>query len=253
MDYSKVFYKNSCLTQVIIRLDFREFIDSPLLFNGDIEDVIIPNFPQKGMQRLIRLEMMNIVADPSGSRTEKTTQDGIQQEFASIDNNKVILSNKFIVLEVNKYSKYENELSKLIVILKYIMAKTAVTATRTGIRYINLFTDEGIKPQKGYYNAPVNAFADIKASQADGIHGIRTMALSEFIIDDMHLNFRFGQPNNHYPQPIKKMSFVLDYDCYCEEPLTGLERIIEHLNKGHDSIQMLFETTITDKLRKVME
>lgn len=253
MDYSTICYKRSCLSQVIIRLDFLEFIDSRILFNDAVEKVLLPNFPKKGMQQLIRFQSMNFTVDSSGAKTERTTKDGLQQEFLNSDGNKIVLSNQFVVLELNKYTKYEDELGKFIPVLRMIMAETQLTAMRTGIRYINEFGKNGIKPQKNFFTTPASAFADTRILNGKKIIPIRAMALSEFIIDDMHLNFRYGQYNPQYPQPMKQVSFVLDYDCFCEEPLKGLEIILEHINKGHDAIQELFEASITEKLKKVMQ
>lgn len=253
MDYSNICYKRSCISQVIIRLDFSDFLESKILFSDSVEKIIIPNFPQKGMQQLIRFQTMNVMFDDSDAKTEKTARDGLQQEFANSEGNKVVLSNKFIVLELNKYTKYEEVNEKFIPILRTIMDEIDVTVVRTGIRYINEFGKDGIKPQKGYFNNPTLALADSKTFSNESIHPIRVMALNEYNVGDMKLNFRYGQYNQQYPQPIKQMNFVLDYDCFCEEPLHGLESIITHIEKGHDAIQILFENTITDKLRKVMK
>ena len=252
MDYSTICYKKTCLTQVIIRLDFLEFIDSQILFNDSVEKVLLPNFPKKGMQQLIRFQSLNLTVDPNGARTERSARDGLQQEFVNSDGNKIILSNQFIVLELNEYTKYEDELEKFIPVLRTIMSETQLTAMRTGIRYINEFGKNGIKPQKSYFTTPASAFVDARVTNGQKTIPRRAMALSEFIVDDMHLNFRYGQYNPQYPQPIKQVSFVLDYDCFCEEPLKGLEAMLQHINKGHDAIQELFEASITDKLKKVM-
>ena len=79
------------------------------------------------------------------------------------------------------------------------------------------------------------------------------MAMSEYLIEDMQLNFRFGMFNPQYPQIIRKNDYVLDYDCFIDEAITGYESIIDHITTGHDNIQRLFEDSITDQLRKVMD
>lgn len=253
MDYSNICYKNSCLSQVIIRLDFLEFINSKCLFNEDVEKVLLPNYPKMGMQQIIRFQTMNFTVDPEGAKTERTRQDGIQQEFVNSDGNKIILANKYIVLEINKYASYEIELNKFVPVLKAIMTKTQLTAIRTGIRYINEFGHNGIKVQKSYFTMPSAAFVDTKILNGEKAIPIRTMALNEYAVGDMRLNFRYGQYNPQYPQPIKQISFVLDYDCFCEESLRGLESMLEHINRGHEAIQELFESSITEKLRRVMQ
>lgn len=249
MDYDQICYQKSCLSQVIIRVDFLEFIENNILFDSSVEKEVIKHFPKKGMQQLLRFQTMNVIADSNGARTEKSTRDGIQQEFSDTNNNKIILSNKFIVFEINKYIKYEDVLGVFLPVFRTLYSNSKFTSMRTGIRYINFFNEESIKPQKNYFTNSVGSLLDSK--QADN-KCIRSMAMNEYIIGDMHLNFRYGMYNPQYPQAMKKTNYVLDYDCFCDEAVVGYETILGHINEGHDSIQRLFENSITDQLRKVM-
>lgn len=250
MDYSSVCYNNSCLSQVIIRVDFLEFIENDDLFSSTLEKEIRQFFQQKSMPKVIRYQTMNVIKDHNGTRAEHTTQEGIQQEYSNDENNKIIISNKFIILEINKYSTYENMIKMFTPIIKSITEQHQVTSTRTGIRYINFFNEEGIKPQKNFFISSIGALLETKQSVRDCT---RAMAMSEYIIDDMHLNFRYGMYNPQYPQVIKKPSFVLDYDCYIEGAISGYDTIMNHIQKGHDNIQLIFEDSITSQLRKVMK
>lgn len=249
MNYDDICYKRSCLSQVIIRLDFLEFISNDTLFGSDVEKEVLKSFPKKGMQQLIRFQTMNVVADPNGTRAEQTTRDGVQQEFSDPLGNKIVLANKFIILEINLYTKFEDILLMFVPILKTLLGKIQLTSMRTGIRYINFFSEEGIKPQKNFFTANVGALLDTKQVEDKCI---RSMAMNEYVVDDMHLNFRFGMYNPQYPQAMKKINYVLDYDCFCDEAVVGFDALMSHIQKGHDSIQKLFEASITTQLRKVM-
>ncbi len=250
MDYDRICYKNSCLSQVIIRLDFLEFINMDVLQSPAIEKEVLLSFPKKGMQQIIRFQTMNVTTDKGGTRAEQTTRDGIQQEFSNVDGNKIILSNKFVILEINKYTKYEDVLDLFVHIIKTLFNTIQLTSMRTGIRYINFFGENGIKPQKNFFSSSVGALLDAKQGNNSCI---RSMAMNEYVVDDMHLNFRFGMYNPQYPQGIKKPNYVLDYDCYCDEALAGFDTILGHIHDGHDAIQKLFETSITEQLCKVMK
>lgn len=251
MNYDQICYSRSCLSQVILRIDFLEYIDNDILFGSDVEKEVLCNFPKKGMQQLLRFQTMNVIADPkNGTRAEQTTRDGVQQEFSNSDGNKLVLANKFIILEINKYTKYEAVLEVFLPVLKTLLSKIQLTSMRTGIRYISFFSDEGIRPQKNYFTASVGSLLETKLTSGNCI---RSMAMNEYVIDDMHLNFRFGMYNPQYPQPMKKVSYVLDYDCFCDDAVIGFEAIIGHIRKGHDSIQRLFEDSITQHLRRVMQ
>ena len=251
MDLRDICYKKTSLVQVIIRVDFLEFLENELLYNGRVENVLLPHYPKKGKQQIIRFQTMNITQDSEGTKAENSSRDGIQQEFANSDNNKIILSNRFIVLELNKFTKYEYEMAKFIPIMREILSDANPTSLRTGIRYINIYDESTIKPQKSYFSLPAQAFVDPKYTDEKSL-STRAMAMNEYIFDDMRLNYRYGLHNPNYPQLMKKLSFVMDYDCFCEEPVTGIDGIINHINKGHDAIQKLFEDSITEKLRKVM-
>lgn len=249
MNYDRICYDRSCISQVIIRLDFLEYIDNSILFESPLEKEVLKSFPKKGMRQLLRFQTMNVTTDPNGTRAEQTTRDGVQQEFADPFGNKMILANKFIIMEINRYTKYEDVMQMFVPVLKQLLEKIQLTSMRTGIRYINYFSEEGIKPQKNYFVPSVGALLETKQGVNDCI---RSMAMNEYIVDDMHLNFRFGMYNPQYPQYIKKPNYVLDYDCFCDEAVIGFDSMMLHIEKGHNAIQRSFESSITDQLRKVM-
>lgn len=48
LEYSSVCYKNSFLTQVIVRVDFAQFIQTNMVFDENIEKEILKIFPRRG-------------------------------------------------------------------------------------------------------------------------------------------------------------------------------------------------------------
>ncbi|MBR4531212.1 TIGR04255 family protein [bacterium] len=251
MNYDSIGYKMACVSQVIIRLDFREFIDASVLFGQDtVEDEVLKKFPKKGLQQLVRFQTMSLTTDQNGAKVEQTAKDGVQQEYSNIDGNKITLSNKALFMEIEHYTKFEDIMSMFLPVLKALLDKQQLTVMRTGIRYVNLFGEEKIKPQKKFFVPNVGALLETKFAE-NGF--IRSMAMNEYLVDDMRLNFRYGMYNPQYPQPMKKVNYVLDYDCFCSDALDGFDVIKSHIQKGHDSIQNKFENSITDQLRKVME
>ena len=250
MNYDDICYSKTSLSQVIIRVDFLEFFDNSIIFESPIEKEILKSFPKKGMRQKIGFQAMRFFTDTTGQRTEHTTQEGIQQDYYDSDGNKTIVSNKFIIFEVNHYKTFEITLDNFSPILKQIIDNKEITSMRTGIRYINIFNENSIKPQKNYFKSNIGSLFEANQKSSDCI---RTMAMSEYLIEDMQLNFRFGMFNPQYPQIIRKNDYVLDYDCFIDEAITGYESIIDHITTGHDNIQRLFEDSITDQLRKVMD
>ena len=82
---------------------------------------------------------------------------------------------------------------------------------------------------------------------------IRSMHLTEYSVDNMHINFRYGMFNPEYPNRLVKNNFALDYDCFVQEAITSPAEVTSYIERGHRFIQALFEASITDALRKEMK
>lgn len=237
---------------MIIRLDFMNYIESNVVFNEKIQQLIQRNFSRKGMQQIIKFHTMDLILDNDKTTTNKDFREGLQQEFKDFQDNKLIISNKFLILTINNYSRYEDEINKILPVFKELMSNGDLMLNRVGIRYINIFDDNKMKPQKNYFNSQIASFMDTRNRNNELIKPIRVMALNQYNVDNMRLDFRYGQYNKEYPRPINNTSFVLDYDCYSEELIENCEDLERCILQGHKAIQFLFEDSITDKLRKVM-
>ena len=255
-NFENINYSINFLNQVIMRSDFLEFIPNDNIFNLELEKVILQNFPRRGKDQIIRFNSINVVFDALAQQKPDTTREfteGIQREYSSLDGqNKFILSNKFFVFEINQYKSFEELMSFVRPILLSIFTSNTITANRTGIRYINVYDSDKIKLQKNYFSPDVASSLYAKCSVGDNINLIRSMAMSEYRIGSMSLNFRFGMYNPEYPNSLNKNSFALDFDCFTEEPLDTTDGILRCVENGHRSIQTLFENAITDNMRKVM-
>ncbi len=254
-DFSAIKYANTFLNQVIIRVDFLQFLETEKLFSDDIEKVILKLFPRRGMDQKIRFDTINVVIDPnkpSMPNAQKETLEGIQREYHA-GKNKIILSNKFIISEVNEYDAFEKHYQDFQSILLSIYAKQRITSARIGIRYINIFGTESIKLRKNMFSPEISATFSAKDYVSDnGSRLIRAMNMNEYQVMNMLLNFRFGMFNPDYPNPLTKESFALDYDCFTTEPIETMDEVLRTVVQGHDAIQELFEASITDSLRKVL-
>ena len=257
-EYSAICYKNSFLNQVIIRVDFLQFVPTNMVFSDVIEKEILKIFPRRGKDQIIRFNSINVVFDQNNHGLPNANGEileGIQREYLTNDAaNKLILSNKFIVFEINKYSKYEEHKQWFQSILLAFFQKNRVSANRTGIRYINMFQQPRVKLQKKFFAAEIAASMYTKFAETEGKpRMIRSMHMAEYRIDEMTMNFRYGMFNPEYPNPSKKNDFVLDYDFFSNDVIDSADGIIRVLDKGHYEIQALFESSITDSLREVMD
>lgn len=253
-DYSSIKYSNSFLNQVIIRVDFLQFLETEKLFSEDVEKVILKLFPRRGMDQKIRFETINVMIDSSkpNPHTQKKTLEGIQREYYS-GKNKILLSNKSIIYEINEYDTFERHYQNFQKILLVLYSKHRFTSARIGIRYINIFGTENIKLRKNMFSPEISAILYAKEFVSENdLRLIRAMNMNEYQVANMLLNFRFGMFNPDYPSPLSKDSFALDYDCFTTEPVELIDEILRIIMQGHDAIQELFEGSITDSLRKVI-
>lgn len=254
-DYKDICYQRTFLNQVIIRIDFMEILPNELIFCKELEEKIYHNFPQKGKEQIVRFEEVNVnvVSDldiqPSAKRN---VSEGIQKTFMDNMNNKIIVSNRAMICEVNSYRAFEDIMEKIAPIISIIFEKNSVKVMRTGIRYINLFDSKDTKIRKNFFSSNIAATYENKLPVIiDGVECIRTMHMVEYNIQGMHLNFRYGMFNPDYPQILKKDNFTLDYDCFYRGVIESSSEVLRYIEIGHDAIQILFENSITDSLRKV--
>lgn len=253
MGFESICYKRSFLHQVIIRVDFLEFIPSELLFSDSVVKSIMKYFTTVGMRQIMRYNDVNVVLNDTNPHTLSRSQDGFQQEFSNNDRNKLIISNKYVILEINNYTSYEEMISMFSPVLKAIYALLPINSVRTGIRYINIIDNSVVRLTKSLFTTTVSTLVNTDLSkEEDGLSCIRSMCMNEYQVKDMRLNFRYGMFNPEYPSPMRSAQFVLDFDCYCDSLLSGYETIMSHIEDGHNSIQYLFESAISDSLRKVM-
>ena len=254
--YDSIEYKKNILSQVIIRVDFAQFIETELVFDSAIEKVIHQYFPNKGMIQIIRYNTITERYEEGNSSLARSldVNEGKQREYLSKDlKNKLILSNKYIIFEINIYRNFNKVCEYLNPVFDILFSKTELNTSRVGIRYINLLDSEKMKIQKNFFSQEIAAIINSKTFNDDSTITLRrSMQTVEYLVDDMILFFRFGLYNPQYPGSIVDNSFALDYDCFTGDALNTKEEVMTVLNKGHDSIQKLFEESITDSLRKVM-
>ena len=257
-EYSSVRYKNCFLRQVIVRVDFSQFIQTNMVFDENIEKEILKTFPRRGKDQIIRFNSINLVLSAKNNgipNANGEVLEGIQREYLTNDHmNRLILTNKFIVFEINQYSSFELHKKWVQSILLALFQRNSLSATRTGIRYINTFDTSKIKLQKNYFAQDIASSLCIRLIEEEQKPRlIRSMHTAEYRVDEMTMNFRYGMFNPEYPNYLKKNDFALDYDFFSDNVIDSVDEIFQVIDRGHYEIQVLFEHSITDSLREVMQ
>ena len=125
--------------------------------------------------------------------------------------------------------------------------------TRLGLRYINEIEISGINPLNWDNYLSLDLAQAIKAGVTSNSRVARSMHQLHLIQDDIIVIFNYGLYNKkNYPNPVLIPAVVLDIDCYIpnkvpdEDILTSIQKLNLHAEK-------LFESSIGENLRKIME
>ena len=255
-DNEAICYSKNFINQVLVRIDFLKFIPDDIISSEHVIQKIIRFFPRIGKEQILRFNTVGFVIKSNNMKPsdEKTkTIEGHQREYTTSNgNNKLTLSNQFIVFLLKEYDTFENHFKCIRDVVGELFQNDAVIAARTGIRYINMYESTNIVVRKKYF-APEIAAAIISKAKLDAeTNLIRSMHINEYRFDTMTLNFRFGMFNPEYPSFLKKNAFVLDFDCFTTDTIDKQSDILECIINGHSYIQELFEQSITDEMRKEM-
>lgn len=255
MANNSICYKNNYIDKMIIRIDFFKNLDSDTIFNDEIIKTISFTNPIIKPKQLITTNSIDLKFSSgliNSDGIKQTKIESYNQEFHDSKGNKIIISNKSLVYEVNYYESFEKIKDVFFPIIKIIFDKAKPTIERTGVRFINIFNENVIKIKKVYFAKEISSIIDIKANNnnTESFNLIRSMNLSEYRFDNMILNFRFGLYNPNYPMFINSNNFVLDYDCFLIEHVNNEVEVMNTIDKAHNNIQLLFEKSITDELRK---
>lgn len=253
---NEICYKKNFLRQVLIRIDFLNFVDSEKILSPNIINKVQKYFPQNGKQQLVKFSSINININENNNVDTKGTNsiDGIQQDFFDKGQKKLTISNKFMVFEIQQYNSFNEVYDYIRNIIQEVFSSNKIIVSRTGIRYINLFDSSQIKITKKLFASSISATVGTKLSyEENNIQCIRSLHINEYQVnDDMMLKFQYGMYNPNYPSLLQKKDFVLDYDCSHSFPLSSFEDVMRYIEKGHDTIQYLFEISIGDSLRDVL-
>lgn len=244
----EICYEKNPITEAIARIDFL----NPLTELGksipkEIVNEIKKQFPIAEPNEIFSQELQ--ISD--GKKEVKNTK-STEWIFFSKDRSKriVISENKFIVVH-NVYDRFERFNKDFISIFDEIEKMfPSLQIKRFGLRYINNINfDEGDPFEwSNYLNNLLFAPLQIPEDKSLISRSFHNLQINN---QDYNLTFHFGMHNPDFPATIKKKSFVLDFDAYFAGLLDKSE-LREYFKRFHKSIQGLFEKSITDEYRKIL-
>jgi len=244
-------YNNNYLTNVIVRIDFSDELQIHDKLPSDLTKSILKFFPIPEPKKLVG---RTIKISPE-KKVEMEGDDLVKTEwnyYGQNRNKRLVLDPSFLSITYKKYESFEQLKSEFIEIIAklYDVFGEDINTSRLGLRYINEISLDETNPldwDKYLNKNLLSAFSFPKDKSS--ISRIFNKIILNY--GDEILHFNYGMHNPDYPAPIKKKLFVLDYDAY-HEGYQEFDELEYYLKSCHEIIENIFEESITDALRGVM-
>lgn len=247
-DLDSIRYEQSKLTEVIARVD----LTSPISalqeeLPKEISKAALGYFPISEPLPAVKKEVAMSLQETS-TREQRFTQ----WNFHGRNREKLFcIEPQAFYVRYAIYESYETLRSEFLAVGRAIFDSfDQAQPSRLGLRYINQIEPSGRGPLA--WNEYVNGeLLGLLSYKMEGAQPIRIWNNVELAFDEFNLRFQFGVHNPDLPARIKRGEFILDYDAYFKG-LIDPDEISDQLDKYHDTIQTMFERSITDDLREVM-
>ena len=246
--YETICYKKNYLTKVIVRIDF----PAPI---PDLKNKISPIFTKSVMEffpvaeprKSIRQELKITADELKQKRTEFT-----EWRFKGLKSEKTLtIIPNAIFIDYTSYNNFEQLKEEFLGVLKsFFLSYEDMVGSRLGLRYINNIELENNDPLswEGYIKNQLLCLFKFYEEPECLARIFHNIGLN---FDYFNLRYQFGMHNPDFPLTIRKKIFVLDFDAYSQSP-HEFENISNHLDDFHYRIQELFEKSITENYRGLL-
>jgi uncharacterized protein (TIGR04255 family) len=242
-------YPHNFLKNVTARIDFgKNYIEISSNVPNPLQEKIKESFPfmqKKGAMA----EQLEVVSETDIRRRHIRENHWF---FQARDGSRTLcIAPNFLWIDYKKYSNFSDLKDTFAAVIDGLYeAFPEFSVSRFGLRYFNEIelTDPHVTEWNDYLNGDlltIFAMADDKMRISRAFHNL------EINYGDFNLTFLYGMHNPDYPAPLRRKTFVLDFDAYAlkVQGKDGLEGCLQNM---HDRIESLFEKSITDKFRAVI-
>jgi uncharacterized protein (TIGR04255 family) len=247
-EFNGICYPRNFLTEVIARVDLVNPIEElKQILSEPVNQAALGTFPLREPRKAVAAELQFGPKDVKSSRSEFTQWifHGRRRE------KRLVIGHSSIYVSYKQYETYEQLRGEFLnQAVKFFDSYPEAEPSRLGLRYINHIDFSNGDPinWSGLVNPKMLSIFEVVEGKPKISRALHNLELAE---DDFQLRFQFGMNNPDYPAPIKRKVFVLDLDAYRRgyfQPaeLSGL------LDRFHHRIQELFEMSITDRVRGVL-
>lgn len=246
-------YQKNYLTEVIAKIDFLNPINSlEDKFPTNLRSEIKRLFPIAEPQDIIAAEFQ-IKQSPDSSNIKSNKKNFKNWNFYDKNRNKLLqISYKDMYIVFKVYESFADFKACFMDVTDSLFKELEeLQIKRLGLRYTNNIEIPEREPfcWEGYLNKDLLSIFNIPEDKSKIIRAFHNLEVN---YEHFNVRFQYGMHNPDYPAPIKKKTFILDYDAYCNGILTK-DDIFKNLPIFHEEVQRLFENSISDKLRTRME
>lgn len=244
-------YKKNYLTNVIFRVDFLKSVElsSLRIFTEKISNIYPLSKQIDGEEGFIDFDLKTKIIN------QKTNKIVSWDFFDKNKTKKLNICSSSLFIE---YYKYNNSSDLIIdaekIVKEFVELFGVKTIRRMGLRYVNEINIENEKnflDWTKYINKDL--LGEIVFAGKESLSVSRAMGQLVFKDGFNSLNFNYGIYNNDFPNEINKKSFILDYDYYSNIPIdTSETNLIDTVKDYNKKIEKLFESSITDAFRKLL-
>jgi len=242
-------YEKNFLSNVVFKLDFPTLSDYGHGKAAEFQKLVKKDFQILQEQKGMSIEHKFKGTEQIETKTTET------QKWAFFNKTKTrSISFEFdnIIVEFKEYTHFEDFLKIINRVTKSLFELfPSIVSTRLGIRYINQIKEE--KHPFEWDNLLNKSLLGSMNFISDKEDMSRHITLIELTKEDYRLRFQYGIANSLYPSPIIRKEFVLDYDCFTFESLESPEEITRKAKEFNKVISDMFEESIEDGLREIME
>jgi len=245
-------YGKHYLSSVVARVDFLSPLNSlKEALPAAIGIVSTKLFPIAEPRDIVRHELW-ISSETKQVKEEKDVAAKEWHFFGKGREKHLAITPEYMFVEFKVYESFEDFLANFIGISDVLSNTFSdLQVKRLGLRYINIIGigEPDLFDWNNYLNDNMLCVFNLPADKAKIARAFHNLEIN---LGDSILRFQYGMNNPDYPASIRKKVFVLDYDAYSTSVMTK-EEIKKNLVSFHDEIERLFEKSIKDKLREIMD
>lgn len=244
-------YDRNFLTEVLVRMDFGNEMEALNNLDKRVHESALKDFPIPNPQDFHESQILVSKENLKRSKNKKFTDhiyDGANRE------KQLKINPKRIVIIHYQFNQFENLVTEFSQIINSLFeCLPEIYGKRLGLRYINEFNIKDLESPLSWEGLIQKKLIEMLKFPNKSLsqHLSRSFNNMEFNFDDYNTRFQYGIFNPDYPSKVKKNQFIMDFDSYSNKSL-DIQDIPDQLNTLHSSIQDLFEDSITDEMRKIL-